>query len=157
MSNSDRMVGGLDDLCPACHRILGDHTMREWSACLGVDSVNLPYKEIPEDMAEVVAARIREQFRLADGWLIADTVTVKAVVLDGEAGGVNVRTSALLHEFSIGAPDRPPLPVATLLFVGSPEGVKRYGVLVRDSANGAANAAGRGGPQGRGTGGGKRQ
>lgn len=156
MSDPSEHVGGLDDLCPACHRIVGDHTLREWSACMKTPAVDLPYQEIPADMAKVVSDRLREQFTLDDDWIIADTVTVKSLVLDGAWGQMKVRTPALLHEFAIGNPNHGPMPVGKVLYVAPPDGLKRYGVLVRDCANGAVNAATRSdGPQGRGMGGGK--
>lgn len=73
--------------------------------------------------------------------IIADNVVVKALTLDGASGAVEVRLPALLHEFAIGVAGAPPEMIAKVLFIGSPEIMRKYGRLARDSANGAANAA----------------
>lgn len=137
------MVNGLDAPCPVCGRVSGDHTLREWGACLGTTVEDLPFAEVPADMARIINARIREQFGLDDDLLVADTVVVKSLVLDGSVGTMKVRTPALLHEFAIGRPGGPPAPVVRVLFVGPPDGMRSYGRLVRDSANGAVNAIGK--------------
>lgn len=139
MTNPE-MVGGLDDACAVCTRPAGDHTLREWATCLGTTMENLPFAEVPSDMAKAVNERLRQQFQLDADMLVADSVVVKAIVLDGRAGAMTVRTPGVLHEFSIGVPGQPPVPVARLLFVGPPEGMRSYGRLVRDNANGACNA-----------------
>ncbi len=136
---------GLDEPCATCERPAGDHTLREWNACMGTLTTDLPYEATPPDMARSAAAAVRAQFNLDEDLVIADHVVVKAVTLAGDGRGhsIGVRLPALLHEFQIGLPGQPPTTLARVLFVGGADSVRGYGRLVRDSANGAVNAAGR--------------
>ncbi len=68
-------------------------------------------------------------------------VVVRAVTLAGASGQLQVRVPGLLHEFAIGVPGQPPAPVAKVAYIGDLASMRGYGRLVRDSANGAANAA----------------
>lgn len=150
------VVGGLDGPCGVCERPTGDHTLREWSACMEEVTTDLPFESTPADAAALASASLRDRFNLDDSIIIADHVTVKAITLDGEMMGVpprgpaslqrrpTVRVPGLLHEFGIGVPGIPPSTVASVLFVGGVDSVRKYGRLARDSANGAANAAERG-------------
>jgi hypothetical protein len=129
------MVGGLDGPCANCGRVSGDHTLWEWEACLGSASVDLPYEPVPGDIADLV----RQRFHLAPNTLIADHVVVKAATLEGGPWPVAIHTPALIHEYGIGRPNMAPLPVATVTFLSTSNGMRAYGRLVRDGANGAAN------------------
>jgi hypothetical protein len=137
---------GLDEACSTCDRPVGDHTLREWNVCMGTLTTDLPFEKTPPDMARAASEAVRAQFNLDDDLVIADHVVVKAVTLAGEVRGaaINVRLPALLHEFQIGLPGQPPGTLARVLFVGPADSVRGYGRLVRDSANGAVNAAERG-------------
>lgn len=132
---------GLDQACPVCGRRSGDHTLDEWAKCLGEPTTNLPFERIDDDAAKLAADRLREQFELDEDLIIADNVVVKAVTLSGMSGVVGVMVPGLVHEFGIGLPDKPAADVARVLYAGGPESLRAYGRLVRDSANGAANAA----------------
>ncbi len=132
---------GLDEACATCGRVCGDHTLREWAACMGTLTTDLPFERTPPDMAQAAGDAVRRQFRLDDDIAIADHATVKALTLAGSAGAVGVRLPMLLHEFQIGIPGQPPAPVARVAYLGNLAGMRGYGRLVRDSANGAANAA----------------
>lgn len=132
-------IGGLDDPCGICGRICGDHTVREWATCLGTPVTDLPYEALPND----IPASLRRRFGLDDDTSVADTAIVKAVRLEGVAAGLPLGAPGLLHEFSIGHPGAAPIPVAKILFLGPPDSMRSYGRLVRDSANGAANAGAR--------------
>lgn len=103
--------------------------------------MNLPFQQTPPDMAAAAAAAVRGQFQLDEDLVVADHVVVRAITLAGSSGLVRVRLPALVHEFQIGVSGQPPEPVAKVAFIGSVDGVRGYGRLVRDSANGAANAA----------------
>lgn len=70
--------------------------------------------------------------------LVADTIVVKAVWLEGGAGGLPIGSPGLIHEFSIGQPNASPIPVVKILFLAPPDSMRSYGRLIRDSANGAA-------------------
>ncbi len=61
--------------------------------------------------------------------------------LGGRSGALQVTVPGLLHEFQIGVPGQPPSTVARVAFIGNLAAMRGYGRLVRDSANGAANAA----------------
>lgn len=131
-------VHGLDKVCGVCDRVSGDHTLREWAACLGSVTLDLPYEDVPADS---VAARMRDTFGIAPDVVVADHVNVRALVLTGSAGAVGIALPALEHTFQIGKPGQAPADVAKVLFLGSEESVRGYGRLIRDSANGAVNAA----------------
>lgn len=134
---------GLDQDCGVCGRVSGDHTLREWSECLGTTTTDLPYEPVPEDAARVAREQMGLNFGIPDDWLIADNVVAKALVLNGRSGHVDVKVPVLLHEFGVAAAGGM-VPVATLAFIGGPDTMRKYGRLVRDNANGAANAAERG-------------
>lgn len=146
------IVGNLDSPCGACDRPSGDHTLREWSACMGEVTTDLPFEGTPADTAALATASLRERFNLDDSIIIADHVTVRAITLEGQMGTPargpaslqrqpTVKIPGLLHEFAIGVPGVPPSAVAAVLFTGSVKSMRGYGRLARDSANGAANAA----------------
>jgi len=137
-------ASGLDQPCPACGRTSGDHTVREWAACLGRQTLVLPYEEVPRDLAAAAAENLRRSFGIDGDVIVADHVVVRAVTLDGATGPVRLRLPALLHEFQVGIAGQAPTVVAKVLFAGNGQTVRGYGRLVRDSANGAVNAAERG-------------
>lgn len=112
---------------------------------MGEATTDLPFEETPPDMAAAAAAAVREQFQLDEDLIVADHVVVRAVTLDGSSGPLRVKLPGLLHEFQIGIGGQPPSTVAKVAFLGDVTAVRGYGRLVRDSANGAANAAERGG------------
>lgn len=134
-------VSGLESPCPVCGRTSGDHTLREWSACFGEPTTDLPFEITPPDAAKLAAERVRESFDLDSDLIIADNVLVTAATLGGAAhGGIRVRIGALIHDFQIGVSGAPPQTVAKVMFLGDPLTMRKYGRLARDSANGAANA-----------------
>lgn len=132
---------GLDAPCPACGRTSGDHTVREWVDCLGAQTTDLPFEETPPDIAAGAGEHLRRSFGVDRDIIVADHVVVRALTLDGASGPLQVRLPALLHEFQVGVAGQPPTPVAKVLFTGNGQSIRGYGRLVRDSANGAANAA----------------
>jgi hypothetical protein len=138
-SQSDSLRN-LNAPCPVCARVSGDHTLREWSVCIGQPTTDLPFEPVPDDMAEQAAEAVRAQFQLDPDLIIADHVTVRAVTLAGSSGTVDVRFPALIHEFQVGLSERAPVTVAKVIYIGNTDAIRQYGRLVRDSANGAANA-----------------
>lgn len=133
-------VHGLDQACSVCGRVSGEHTLREWAACIGATTVDLGYEPVPEDAARIANERLRENFDLPADWLIADNIIAKAVVMSGSAGAVGYEMPLVVHEFSVAAGGGM-VPVATVAYIGPPETLRKYGRLLRDTANGAANAA----------------
>jgi hypothetical protein len=91
-------------------------------------------------MASAAAAAVRERFQLDDDFIIADHIVAKAMVLSGSSGLVRVNLPALLHEFQVGVSGQPPSTVAKVVYLGDPATMRKYGRLLRDTANGAANA-----------------
>lgn len=134
-------VRGLDTPCPACGRVSGDHTLREWSVCLGETTTYLPFEETPADMAIAASAAVRERFQLDEDIVVADHIIVRALTLTGGSGPLTVRLPAVLHEFQVGVSGQSPTTVAKIAYIGDVPTMRAYGRLVRDSANGAANAA----------------
>jgi hypothetical protein len=142
-------VDRLDEACGVCERVAGDHTLREWATCLGTTTLDLPYEDTPPDVAATISNYVRRTYQLDDDVLVADHIVARALTLAGASGPVELRVPGLLHEFQIGIPSGPPAVVARVLFVGNPDSVRGYGRLIRDTANGAANAAERGAANGR--------
>lgn len=134
-------VEGLDKPCGTCRRVSGDHTLREWAVCMGEVTTDLPYEEGPADAAKVVADSMRERFGLDPKLIIADHFIARAAVLEGSSGAIGVKVPTLLHEFQMGVAGQAPVTVAEIAYIGDPAAMRQYGKLLRDTANGAANAA----------------
>lgn len=135
-------IDGLDDACPACDLVCGDHTLRQWAACMGTLATRLPYAPQTADVADLANRTMQERFGLEEDWLVADNVILRAATLEADSGPLGVRMPALIHEFSSSHPDPlQPRPLAKVVFTGSLETMRGYGRLARNSANGAANAA----------------
>lgn len=138
------VLGRLDQPCPVCARVSGDHTLREWSLCMGAPTTDLPYEPVPESTSATAAlagSGIRTAFGVDSDVIVADNVVVRALTLSGRNGPVALKLPGLMHDFSIGIAGHPPETVARVLFLGDDGVMRRYGELARDSANGAANAA----------------
>lgn len=129
-------VRGLDETC-TCGRRAGDHTLDEWAVCLNAVDHVLEYEETPRDVQDLM----RRRFKGLEDYAIADTLVARAAVLDAASGAVGVAVPALLLEFATGHPTLPPKQTAKVAFLGPPEVMRQVGKLVRDTANGAANAA----------------
>lgn len=94
--------------------------------------VDLPYQDQPAD------GELHRQLGLDPSVVIADHVVVKAATMASPLGTI----PGVLHDFQHGHPDRPPTPLVQVLYLGgTPDLLRKYGVLVRDCANGAANRA----------------
>lgn len=135
-------VQGLDQPCGTCSRRSGDHTLDEWAKCLGTPTTDLPFERVPDDAAAAASAALRQQLGLDDDLILADSVIIRAATLDVSSGVVAAKVPALIHDFQIGVPGQAPAEVARVLYMGDTRAMKQYGRLVRDSANGAVNAAG---------------
>lgn len=138
------IVRGLDDPCPTCQRASGDHTLREWATCIGTQTTDLPFEPVPDDLADAATENMRRSFDIPGDVIVADHVVIRALTLDCSSGPIRMRLPAVLHEFQVAIPGQPPTVVAKVLFAGNDQTVRGYGRLIRDSANGAVNAAGRG-------------
>lgn len=120
----------LDQPCPACGRAIGTHTMREWAEHSSAPSHDLPYEEIPDGpiMLDV------------DGMPMVDHIDVRATVMAvGDPHAPTATIPAVIFSFSVGVVGAAPVKRAEVLFAGSPESLRRAGVVVRDACNGAAN------------------
>jgi hypothetical protein len=118
----------LDMPCRVCGDPIGDHPMRLWLEHTR-GGTELPYETIPKE-------GLSAAFGL--DCPIADHVDVRSMVaLHDRLGPL-----ALLEmTWQIGDPISGPTPVTKLAFLGEPDGLRSLGRLLRDSANGAANAA----------------
>lgn len=126
------MIRGRDEPCPACSRRLGDHTVDEWDDCLGVPSVDLGFEPTTEPTAVKWTLGDRDV-------VVCDHVIARALVATDPGSKIIV---PLLHlEFLIGKPGAPPAPLGEVAIVGETDGLRKIGKLLRDTANGAANAA----------------
>lgn len=130
-------VRGLDDPCGTCRRRSGDHTLDQWAVCLGTPALDLAYEDVPGGPIPLSVDGRQVQW--------ADHVTVRSCVVGGEGSGIGVVLPAAIFTFQLGSTVGPPFDVAEVALVGSPETMRTVGRLVRDSCNGAANAAERAG------------
>lgn len=127
-------TGGMEDICSACGREVGEHTMREFSACTDSRRHVIEYGDASQ--------ALRDRFNLPDDVLPADHVVAKATVLSGDAGPLKIAAPGLLLEFASSGTGRVE-PVVKVLFFGDSQTMRAMGRLLRDTANGAANAADR--------------
>lgn len=128
-------VGGLEDPCATCGRTSGDHTMREWAACMEKTDTD-EFGARDEEAGEA----IRRKFGIAPETLIADHVLIEAAQLDGHAGQVGVKVPAIRHTFAIGGIDGA-TSVAQVLYLAEPVGMRNYGAMVQKAASTAVRAA----------------
>lgn len=143
MSGMQSLFGGMEEDCPTCGEQVGDHTIRRISECLDerAEGEDRPYHDVgPEGLLAQALDTLRGRFALGGDVLIADHITAKSAVLAGEAGPMLVRIPAVIHEFAIGTP-LGSATVAKVLYMGDTEVIRKYGKLIRDTSNGAANAA----------------
>lgn len=131
-------VDGLDKPCAVCERPAGDHTLREWSACLGTVTTDLPYEDAPDDS---IAGAMRGRLGLDRDTIPADHIHARAATYAGSSGPVEIRMPVVLLDFSIGQAGAPPVTVAKIAFLGDRSSIRGLGRLVRDTANGAVRAA----------------
>lgn len=134
-------LGNLDAACPVCGVRAGSHTLDQQAVCLGTLTRDETYRDAPDGLVANVPA----------GTAMADHVEVKALVVhadggvpavsfDPRAGQIRVDVPAVFLEFGTSASGEV-RPVARVLFVGTEDGVRGFGRLLRDTSNGAANAA----------------
>jgi hypothetical protein len=91
---------------------------------------DIPYEPVPDGPIDIGAAG---QFPMADHVNLRSFVFLESPPGLGPLGGV-------IFTFQMGNPDGPPLNVADVLYVGTPEVLRKLGTLLRDTLNGAANA-----------------
>lgn len=129
---------GLDQPCPyGCDKTIGAHTLVEWGAHVdnGDGEHDLPWQPVGGD-TPIKAILAGEEL------VMADTLSCRSMLAQAPPGhpfGVNL--PCLVLEFQRGNPTGVPATVAEVAYLGSPSSMRRAGVLVRDAANGAANAA----------------
>lgn len=128
------LIANLEELCPFDGRPIGDHTMREWAAHLDAPPhTDLPFEEIPD--GPVMMRTGEEEIPCAD------SIVARAVVFDGRQGAAIVRMPALLLDLQVGQPGLAPRTFYRTAIVSTPDTMRKIGKLLRDTANGAANAA----------------
>ncbi len=134
-------VSNLDEPCAACRRPAGDHTLREWAACLGTTTVDQPFRHPGAREAEQIGREIKRRFELDDDLVIADHVEVTAATLEGYSGIVKTKTPVVVHDFGIGHPGGHTI-VARVAFVSEPEAMRAYAEMMWKNATAAAERAG---------------
>ena len=107
--------------------------MDEWLAHTGGVSLDLPGEEIPGDPIPGMVPIDR----LADHIMVTAAVTDVDNLLADRLGVVEFR-------FQRGVIGAPPVDITTAWFVGTPELLRKTGVLLRNMCNQAANRAERG-------------
>lgn len=124
---------GLEDKCPHCGRTVGDHTMRDWSECMGKLTRNEPHQDVP----------LGAKFGLDPDTHFADSVWVKAAVLDTASGPLRTKVPVLVFEFATSEGATPePKSVAKVAYASSPEGLVQLVQLVEQSATRALQVSG---------------
>ena len=131
------MSGPLQDLdaaCPTCSDRVGGHTLDRFNECFSTPSLDLAYEEVPGGPIPLLVAGTETHW--------ADHLHARAAVVGGGAGSqLRVAMPAVIFTFEIGNPSGLPRPVTEVAFVGPPETVRTLGKVLRDTCNGAANAA----------------
>lgn len=127
-------LSGLDQPCLACSKRSGSHTLDEWEACLGAPSHDLPYDDVPEDVQQI----LHQRFAGLEGYALSDTIDVRAAMVGGGTGPVGFTSPVLLLDFQVGSPAGP-RQASKVAFLGTSTTMRKFGVLVRDAANAAAN------------------
>ncbi|MCU1488248.1 MAG: hypothetical protein JWN67_4994 [Actinomycetia bacterium] len=132
------VLQGLDEPCPTCTRPLGDHTMRQWSACTTELGHHDPHHEVsePEGQALLLAFQGRQI-------PMADHVSVVSAASEVRPLGMKpLYMPTIIFEFASSA-GNPLVPesVTRVAYLGTAEGVRAMGRLVRDSSNAAASKA----------------
>lgn len=131
---------GLDDVCAVCQRPVGDHTLREYRACSG-NVEHLPYEDQPHDSAAAAgAAMLRKRLELNDSVIVADHVVARALTFATGGPTLAPVLGGIMLELALGTPGRPPTTVGEALYIGDADVLRKFGRLIRDTANGAANA-----------------
>lgn len=125
----------LDASCPKCGRRAGSHTLDEYNACFSKPALDLPYENVPGGPIPLTIN--------GDEVAWADHVHARAAVVGGDSFGADlrVRFPAVIFTFEIGNPRGLPHHVADVAFLGPPATVRTLGKVLRDTCNGAANAA----------------
>ena len=125
----------LDDVCRTCSRRVGDHTLDEYNACSGKPALDLPYEEVP---GGPIPLSVNGN---PIAW--ADHLHCRSAVIGGQSLGANLKMllPTVIFTFEIGNPKGLPWPITEVAFIGSPETLRKLGKVIRDTCNGAANAA----------------
>jgi hypothetical protein len=124
-------IQDLDALCPHDGRPIGDHTLREWNDHMGVPTLDLDYEENPD--SEIVDVQVE--------MVVADHVVARAGVQRLGGGGMTAVVPLLVLDFGQGRIGGPPVHQVTVGLLSTPEVMRKIGKILRDTANGAANAA----------------
>lgn len=128
-------VVDLESGCPVCARPIGVHLVAEWLGPCAPQGHHLPYEEVPGPpiMLDLGGRELH----------VVDQVAARAAAVMDADGRVTLRLATLLLSFGQGQSDGSVREVAEVAVVASPAAMRKIGVVLRDTANGAANAAAR--------------
>lgn len=129
------VLRNLEELCPRDGIEIGEHTVREWDQCTSSMHVDLPYEDVPG--GPMLTASYGDN---DSAILVADTVTARALLGAADTGRIAARVPILLLDFQVGWVGHAPVPVVQVAFMAPPDVMRKAGKLLRDTADGAANA-----------------
>lgn len=126
------MTPDLAVACPVDGRPVGEHTLHEWwDEAHRAAHTDLPYEEVPDGPVEMTVDA-----------LMADQISVRSGIQTYElTSGASLVVPILVFDFSIGRLNGPPELQTSVAYLATPEVMRKTGVILRDTANGAANAA----------------
>lgn len=118
--------------CPHDGRPIGEHTLDEWwDEVHAAPHTDLDYEEHADGVPVDVPVEM----------VVADTVIARAGVQRHDLGGAQVVVPVLVLDFSQGRLGGPPEHQVSVGLLSTPDVMRRIGKVIRDAANGAANAA----------------
>lgn len=128
-------IPNLAEACTICTdgKPIGEHTLAEWwDERHSAPHTDLDYEENPDGKPVDVPVEM----------LVADTIVARAGVQRYDlAGGAKAIFPVLIFDFALGRMGQAPEHVVTVGLLGTSEIMRKVGKVLRDTANGAANAA----------------
>lgn len=119
-------------ICPHDGRPVGAHTLDEWwDDVHRAPHTDLDYEENPD--GQIVQITLDA--------VVADTLVVRSAVQQHDIGAARVVVPVLVFDFAQGRLAGPPEHQVSVALLSSPSLLRKLGVIIRDAANGAANAA----------------
>lgn len=125
------LLDPLNEPCPKCGFLVGDHTVRDWYAHTSTISTDEPFREV----SDPYSFEFGELGRIEP----VDTIDLRVMVAPGTPmGGLGI---VEMH-FQQGNMERGPRSIARVHFVGPPDYLRKTAKLLQQGFNRAANVAG---------------